>query len=214
VSVLALTDPVPGAGRAFEWVLALSDLTASGKDGVSTDKVALYANMLAGEFPPAAFTMDALRAVTEDNGKGFFPPVDAVRHRLRDFLARRRTEAAHGPSLGHLTASDAHWVRVLREMLEGYRDGPLRLWLHFVEMNHPQAFATILTEFGQARLASVLGTSAIAEPAASPDVSRAVSQVAGRFASQAAKSARVFAPKPPERSIEEQLAALKSGVSR
>jgi hypothetical protein len=200
---------------AFEWLLALSQVTAGGQAGVS-DKLGLYADLLAGEFPSSVFSMEALRAVSTGDGKGFFPPVDTVRRRLTDFMAKIRAEAFVGPSLSHLSIADAHWVGVLRDMIEGRRRSDVRHWLLFVEAHYPQAFATLRAEFGADRLAAIVGGPAIEGPAAGrdPKISREVARIVDRTAEQTAKKHRLSAPRAPERSVEEQLAALKKGASR
>ena len=63
---------------ALEWFMALGQHTAGSQASAGAERIGLYADMPAGEFPSSVFSMEALRAVTAGDVKGFLPWVDNV----------------------------------------------------------------------------------------------------------------------------------------
>ena len=104
----------PVERRAFTWLNQLAELTRHGEDKPTSDKLLLYAAMLAKELPGGAFTSDSLHEA--GSAWTFFPPfADVRKHLLRwwDEHKPRLATALESPvAMGPdaLDAKDRAWL--------------------------------------------------------------------------------------------------------
>ena len=104
--------------RILGWLDNLAELTRSGDDRITTEKLAIYASMLAKDrFPTAAFTTDSLHHVAED--LRFFPAYADVRSKLQAWWNEHKPHIAPaiaGPqSEANLTVEDRQWLDYFRK---------------------------------------------------------------------------------------------------
>jgi len=138
---------------AFAWLLTLRNVTRA--KGVDDGVLSTHAALLAFDFQPEDFSLDALRIVAQGDGSGYFPPYDTIRVRLRAFIEDRRRPMPDA-SLAHLSNADAYWVQTLRKAL---RPGPehnperARRWLVYAEHRFPAAFRQIVNELNDSVVA-------------------------------------------------------------
>lgn len=97
--------------RIRKWLQGLADCTAAGSEPVTVARIATMAEMLAMDFPPAAFTSAALHHCTQ--GQRFFPALDDLRRALHAWWDPRRPAAGlaiAGPALPNLDPMDRSWL--------------------------------------------------------------------------------------------------------
>jgi hypothetical protein len=106
-------NPEPGLEqRILAWLNGLVNLTISGADSVSTEKLAAYADMLVKDgFVSAAFTSDSLHDAAQ--GARFFPAYDDIRRKLAAWWSANRPAIARslpGPGMPEMDPSDRSWI--------------------------------------------------------------------------------------------------------
>lgn len=108
----------PADGRILRWLDTLADLTRSGEDRITPDKLAIYAAMLARDgLPPEAFGMNSLHAVSD--GMTFFPAYAELRRTLLAWWRDNKplAPALDGPPGMRLSTEDRQWLAFWRRRL-------------------------------------------------------------------------------------------------
>lgn len=101
-----------------KWLIDLADLTRhANEDKPSKSKLAVYAEMLAGDFPGTAFTRSSLHWVVQ--GKEFFPAYEVIRSTLSAWWIVNRPAspalAIADEAFMAMTPTDRLWVNHWRK---------------------------------------------------------------------------------------------------
>ena len=103
--------------RIAKWLQSLRDLTVTGADGVTPERIATMAHMLAMDgLPGEAFTSGSLHAAAQ--GQRFFPAYDDVRRAVTIWWEANRQPSQPqiaGPNTSGLDAVDRGWVAFYRK---------------------------------------------------------------------------------------------------
>lgn len=116
------------------------------------DERAVYAELLARDFPSGAFTLDSLHAAAQ--GHAFFPAYDEIRARVLEWWQAHKPASVmrlSGPDAAHLSDADALWLAFYRRRRAELLDQPGSLDLPDPH-REPEAYAAC----GLGRLDSLL----------------------------------------------------------
>jgi len=119
-----LTAPTPAALRHIAgWLASLSRLTRHTGEPPAKDVLDDYARLLGRDFPPAAFSTDAMHAVLA--GMEFWPSYDQLRARTADWWRDHKPASAPAaPGLERLSPIEQAWVAFYRRRVSELPDDP------------------------------------------------------------------------------------------
>ena len=119
-----MTAPTPAALRHIAgWLASLSRLTRHTGEPPAKDVLDDYARLLGRDFPPAAFSTDAMHAVLA--GMEFWPSYDQLRARTADWWRDHKPASARAaPGLERLSPIEQAWVAFYRRRVSELPDDP------------------------------------------------------------------------------------------